>query len=96
MGRTKPVGTPLLLIIAGVWAYAVLGLYQETRHTPNPPDTAGFWQQANSATELNCRKAVLISVLRMQLPEEAYTDPALAKAMQEGYELCLMKNKVMI
>lgn len=92
--RTNDVIGVALGMVCG--AGVLYGLYAGTRHTPNPPDTAGFWQQANFATEQNCRKAVLLEVLRMQLPEAAYSDPALAKAMQEGYELCLMKNKVMI
>jgi hypothetical protein len=64
---------------------------------PSPqPDTAGFWQQANTAKQIECRDLVLAEVLRMQLPAEAYTDPALATAMQQGFEMCLLKNKVLI
>ena len=99
MRTSEVIGTWLAAV--AVLAWLVVGIkYMDQHHStargPNPPDTAGFWQQVNSATEQNCRASVLVQVLRMQLPESAYSDPALAKAMQEGYELCLMKNKVMI
>jgi len=76
----------------------VLGCYIDRAKHPAvaPPDTAGFWQQANTAKQIECRDLVLAEVLRMKLPAEAYTDPALATAMQQGRELCLLKNKVMI
>lgn len=52
----------------------VLGCYLDrAKHptVPAPPDTAGFWQQANTAKQIECRDLVLAEVLRMKLPHEA-------------------------
>lgn len=70
--------------------------YDWASTVPSPPDTAGFWQQANTATDQQCRANVVLSVLSMKLPPEAYSDPELETAMQAAYLLCLKNHKVMI
>ena len=88
------IGVLALATVFVVTGYAI----DRAKHSavPAPPDTAGFWQQANTAKQIECRNLVIAEVLRMKLPPEAYADPELATAMQQGFQMCLLKNKVMI
>jgi hypothetical protein len=88
------IGVLALATVFVVTGYAI----DRAKHpaVPAPPDTAGFWQQANTATDQQCRANVVLSVLSMKLPPEAYADPELESAMQDAYLLCLKNNKVMI